>query len=267
MTHRRSFSLFLALFLVGLAGALPAQGPVRRPQPAGQELLGQVFNIIATTAVDSIPADSLYERAARGLIASLKDPYAAILSPAEQARFQRQSLGNRYAGIGALVRSRGGHVTLFRVFDGAPASRAGLASGDRILKVEDREVSGLPVDSVTAMLLGVPATPVRVTYERYPDLKPVTTTVTRGIIRTPAVPFTLLLDGTIGYVPIHASTRPRPRMWTRRCASSRGTEPRASSLMSVATRAATSMRRPRWPGSFSRPERKQRECSTVASHR
>lgn len=202
MTHRRSFSLFLALLLVGLAGALPAQGPVRRPQPAGQELLGQVFNIIATTAVDSIPADSLYERAARGLIASLKDPYAAILSPAEQARFQRQSLGNRYAGIGALVRSRGGHVTLFRVFDGAPASRAGLASGDRILKVEDREVSGLPVDSVTAMLLGVPATPVRVTYERYPDLKPVTTTVTRGIIRTPAVPFTLLLDGTIGYVPI-----------------------------------------------------------------
>jgi len=192
----------LALLLVGLASALPSQGPVRRPQPAGQELLGQVFNIIVNTAVDSIPADSLYERAARGLIASLNDPYAAILSPAEQARFQRQSMGNRYAGIGALVRSTGGHVTLYRVFDGAPAARAGLTHGDRVLKVDDREVSGMPVDSVTALLLGVPATPVRVTYERYPTLRPTVTTVTRGVIRTPAVPYTMMLEGKIGYVPI-----------------------------------------------------------------
>ncbi|HQW66978.1 MAG TPA: PDZ domain-containing protein, partial [Gemmatimonadales bacterium] len=200
VTFRRPVAL--AVLLAGLAGALPSQGPVRRPQPAGQELLSQVFNIIVNTAVDSVPADSLYERAARGLIASLNDPYAAILSPDEQARFQRQSIGNRYAGIGAYVRSTGGHVTLFRVFDGAPAARAGLTHGDRILKVDDREVSGMPVDSVTALLLGVPATPVRVTYERYPSLTPTVTTVTRGVIRTPAVPYTMLLEGKIGYVPI-----------------------------------------------------------------
>ncbi|MBL0177812.1 MAG: PDZ domain-containing protein [Gemmatimonadetes bacterium] len=157
---------------------------MRRPA-AGQELLGQVFSIIANTAVDSIPVDSLYERAARGLIASLNDPYAAILSPDEQARFQRQSIGNRYAGIGALVRSQGGHVTLYRVFEGTPAARAGLTHGDRILKVDGRDVSGMIVDSVTSLLLGAPATPVRVTYERYPALAPVTTTVTRGVIRTP----------------------------------------------------------------------------------
>jgi carboxyl-terminal processing protease len=189
---------------IGLIGTLPAQSPIRRtiPQPAGQELLGQVFSIIANTAVDSVPMDSLYERAARGLIASLNDPYAAILSPEEQARFQRQSIGNRYAGIGALVRSTGGYVTLYRVFDGAPASRAGLTHGDRVLKVDERDVSGMPVDSVTALLLGVPATPVRVTYQRYPDLTPKVTTVTRGVIRTPAVPYTLLLEGNIGYVPI-----------------------------------------------------------------
>ncbi len=192
----------LAFLLTGLVISLPAQGVARRSPPAGQELLGQVFNIIANTAVDSIPVDSLYERAARGLIASLNDPYAAILSPDEQARFQRQSIGNRYAGIGALIRSQGGHVTLFRVFPGSPASKAGLTDGDRILQVDGRDVSNMIVDSVTGMLLGVPATPVRVTYERYPALRPITTVVTRGVIRTAAVPFTLMLDGGIGYVPI-----------------------------------------------------------------
>lgn len=198
---RARFILLTLTLSVG-AGALAAQGNVPRRPSVGQELLGQVLGIVAQTAVDSLPMDSLYEKAARGLIAELKDPYAAILSPEEQARFQRQALGNRYAGIGALVRSQNNLVTLFRVYAGSPAARGGLQQGDRILKVGTKEVSGLPVDSVTAQLLGMPNTPVVITYERFPDLLPRTVTVTRGEIRVPAVPFTLMLPDRVGYVPI-----------------------------------------------------------------
>lgn len=184
----------LALFLTAPLAAQSQSGSSR-------DLFGQVLGLVAQTAVDSLPLDSLYERAARGLIAELKDPYAALLSPAEQAAFQRNSLGNRYAGIGATVRSQGDHVTLYRVNGDSPAMRAGLRAGDRILKVGAVTVSGLAVDSVTKFLLGTPGSQVQVTYERVGSGSS-TVTITRGEIRPPAVPYAMLMGDRIGYVSI-----------------------------------------------------------------
>ncbi|MEP6591506.1 MAG: S41 family peptidase [Gemmatimonadota bacterium] len=195
MIRRTRFALPLLALLA--AAPLTAQSP-----STPRALFGQVLGMIAETAVDSLPLDSLYERAARGLVAQLNDPYAALLSPKEIADFQRNSIGNRYAGIGAQIRSQGQHVTLFRVYSDAPAARAGLRQGDRILRVDTVDVSGLPVTKVTSYLLGPPGTDVRVTYQRNPELTPHTTVVHRGEIRIPAVPFTLMFGDHVGYIPI-----------------------------------------------------------------
>lgn len=195
MTRRSPLLLPLLTLLV--TAPLAAQ---TRSTP--RELFGQVFGMIAETAVDSLPVDSLYERAARGLVAQLNDPYAALLSPKEIADFQRNSLGNRYAGIGAQIRSQGQHVTLFRVYSDAPAAQAGLRQGDRIIRVDTVDVSGLPVAKVTSYLLGPPGTDVRVVYQRIPESTTRTTVVHRGEIRIPAVPFTLMFADHVGYVPI-----------------------------------------------------------------
>lgn len=195
MNRRRIAALPLVLAVI--AAPLSAQS-----RSATRDLFGQVLGLVAETAVDSLPLDSLYERAARGLVAQLNDPYAALLSPKEIADFQRNTLGNRYAGIGAQIRSQGDRVTLFRVYDDAPAARAGLRQGDRILTVDTVAVSGLPVAKVTSYLLGPPGTDVKVVYQRIPEAAPRTTTVHRGEIRIPAVPFTLMLGDHVGYVPI-----------------------------------------------------------------
>lgn len=199
MTRRRLWALSVLLLPLGVGAFVVALSPKIR---ASIELFNQVYQLVSTTAVDSLPDDELYERAARGLIAELNDPYAALLSPKDRASFDRNSLGNRYAGTGMTIRSVGGRVTAFRVFPGWPASRAGLRSGDRLLQVGTVEVTGLTTDSVSAMLLGTPGAPVEVTYQRAGAADPVRTTIERAVIRLPAVPYAMILGDGVGYIPL-----------------------------------------------------------------
>lgn len=200
--HRRT--LLIVLLLSG-AGTLPAQTGTTRANPAN--LFSQVLELVSRTALDSLPTDVIFEKAARGLITQLGDPYASLLSPEDLARFQRNTLGNRYAGIGATVRSQSDRVTLYRVNEGTPAWRAGLRGGDRLLAIDSVKVSGMPVDSVTSHLLGAAGTPVVVTYTPAGDPVARDTRIVRDVIRVPAVPYTLLLENAVGYVPIQRFNR------------------------------------------------------------
>ena len=129
---RRKLLALIALFLpVALGGFLLGSTQTR----ASLDLFNQVFRLVSETAVDSLPESELYELAARGLVDRLNDPYADVLSPEQRASFDRNSIGNRYAGTGMTIRSHRGKVTAFRVFEGSPAHRAGLRAGDRLIAV------------------------------------------------------------------------------------------------------------------------------------
>ncbi len=197
--RRRTIAGLSLLLPLALGAFLVESSPKVR---ASLDLFNQVFRLVSTTAVDSLPEDRLYELAARGLIAELGDPYADLLSPEQRAAFERNALGNRYAGTGMTIRSHRGKVSAYRVFPNSPAERAGLKAGDRIVKVGDVSVVGWESDSVTTLLLGAPDTDVQVTVDRAGSPSPVTTTIRRAVIRVAAVPYTVMLDNHIGYVPI-----------------------------------------------------------------
>jgi carboxyl-terminal processing protease len=199
LTPRKSWALLALLLPVGLGAFALAASPRLRQSI---ELFNQVYHLVSTTAVDSLSEADLYERAARGLIRELNDPYAALMSPKDRASFERNSLGNRYAGTGMTIRSTSGKVTAYRVFPGSPASKAGLHSGDRLLQVNDVLVTGLTTDSVSAMLLGTPGAPVQVSYQRAGEVNPVTATIERAVIRLPAVPYAMILGDNVGYIPL-----------------------------------------------------------------
>lgn len=166
------------------------------------ELFSQVVQLVETTALDSLPQDEIYRRAARGLISEMNDPYAAILSPEELSAFERNSLGNRYAGTGITIRSLGGYITAIRVNPTGPAHEMGLRAGDRIVAVDGASMAGVATDSVSRLLLGVPGTRVLVTYERAGQSAPIDIGIERAVVRVAAVPYATLLDDGVGYVPI-----------------------------------------------------------------
>src|SRR5262245_59035446 len=93
------------LALIGLV-VIPAAagGFVLRDRAAasGAKLFDQVFNLVSTRFVDTLKTDDLFERASRGLLNELDDPYATLISPQEMEDFTVETAG-RYGGIGLLL--------------------------------------------------------------------------------------------------------------------------------------------------------------------
>ena len=90
----------------------------------------QVLEYVQNYAAADGAADSLYIRAARGLLHQLDDPYAALFSPQDMNRFSRNTIGNAYGGLGMVVENIGDGVIVSQVFPDSPAEAAGLVAGD-----------------------------------------------------------------------------------------------------------------------------------------
>jgi carboxyl-terminal processing protease len=196
------------LIALGIAFGLPLVGGAFLVQSKesidGARLFSQVLSRIEDNAVDSLSRNAIFERAARGLVKNLNDPYADLYSPEELASFQRNTLRNNYGGVGMQIESLDGSITVARVFPNTPGEQGGVLAGDRILFVDSTAVTGFKLDQVSSRLLGTPGTAVTVTFQRAGVPEPIKTKFTRAVIRVPAVPYAIMLDGGIGYLPLQS---------------------------------------------------------------
>jgi len=198
--HRNRVLAGLAVLLLPVAaGAFILQS---RGLPEGARLFGQVFQRVQEAAVDSVAVNDLYEKAARGLVSGLDDPYADLYSPQQLQSFQRNSLGNNYGGVGMSIVNQGGLITVENIFPNTPGEMGGVQIGDRIVRVDTTAVTGRPLEFVSGILTGEPGTKVHVSFQRVGVATPIEVTFTRAIIKVPAVPFTEILDGNVGYIPL-----------------------------------------------------------------
>jgi len=167
----------------------------------GAMLFDQVLRRVSERFVDTVDATALYEKAARGLITQLNDPYTTLYTPKEFAAFT-QGTNGRYAGVGMQIEDIKGVITVNRVFPNSPAAGAGIAEGDRIIMVDTASTRGWIIDSVSSKLKGDPGSKVRVRFQRPGVPEPINVVFTRATIHIPAVPFVTMLDGGVGYIPV-----------------------------------------------------------------
>jgi C-terminal peptidase (prc) len=197
--NRVRISVLAAVVLVPLTtGAFLIE---RHETRDSARLFDQVLSLVSDRFVDTVPNPDLYEKAARGLVREINDPYAALYSPKQLAEFTA-STGGRYAGLGMLVEDQQGVTVVSRVYPHTPAEAGGVHDGDHIVAVEKQAVHGWKLPQVTDALKGNPGTQVSVTFARPGVMSPIVLKLTRAIIHIPAVPYTILLDGKIGYLPL-----------------------------------------------------------------
>lgn len=189
----------LLILVPGLAGGwiMRDHAPV-----SGARLFSQVIQLVDANAVEALSEDELYERAARGLIERLDDDYADLYSPEQLATFTREQLGSAYGGLGMQIEDQQGAVTVSRVFPSTPAERGGVRAGDRVLSVDGVSTQGLKLEEVSNRLLGKAGTTVDVAFGRAGMDEPITGQYTRAVVHIPAVPYAVVLDGGVGYIPL-----------------------------------------------------------------
>ncbi len=197
----RTRKTLIALFAVAtpmIVGGFVIQERATRD---GVRLFEQVMSVVGDRFVDSVSASALYEKAARGLLKELKDPYTELYTPKQLEAFNTTT-GGFYGGVGMLIEEQEGSIVISKVYPHTPAEEAGILAGDRIIQVDTSSTRGWKIDQVSSHLKGEPGTKVTAKFARPGWNEPIAATFTRRIIRIPAVPFSIMLDGKIGYVPV-----------------------------------------------------------------
>ncbi len=165
-------------------------------------MLTQTLDLVTRMYVDSLPAQDVYEKAARGLVEQLNDPYSELMSPKENVAFNT-NVGGRYGGTGMMIGVElDKSIVVDRVFPHTPAEDAGVQEGDHIVAVDGKPASGVSLDTVSSMLKGEPGTKVTVTYARRGMAAPLVFPLVRREIHIPAVAFATILGDHVGYIPL-----------------------------------------------------------------
>jgi carboxyl-terminal processing protease len=113
----------------------------------------------------AITDDVLVEGAIKGMTDSLKDPYTTFMNKKEYTDFNSQTEG-AYTGLGLQVGVKEDNIVVIAPFDGSPAKKAGLISGDVIEKVNKTEVTGKELDKAVTMMKGKVGEEVTLTVNR-----------------------------------------------------------------------------------------------------
>jgi carboxyl-terminal processing protease len=209
MKSSRKVALISALVVIPVvAGGFMLQNgtvEMRRAQREGALLLDQVMNLVGERFVDTLPRDDVYEKAARGLVRELNDPYSELFSPKDLKQFNSRT-GGRYGGLGMLIAQdpQTKLINVETVYPNTPAEAGGVREGDKIIKVGDRSTQEWTTTNVSDSLTGAPGTKVTVTFARPGVPTPITATFTRAIIHIPAVPYSMTFGagGRVGYLPL-----------------------------------------------------------------
>ena len=172
MNRRLVFGLVAALLLLNLAvGAKIYLGTAHTVSDdasaaANFDLFDDAIQKIRKEYVDGkdLTYHDLVYAALKGAVSKL-DPHSEFLDADSFQQLQDDTQG-QFGGLGLVVAMRDGHVTVVAPMEDTPGARAGILTGDRIVKVEGKSVDKEPLADVVKLLRGDPGSTVQLTLER-----------------------------------------------------------------------------------------------------
>lgn len=197
----RKFVLAGIVALPLVAGGFVLQS---RVVAGGEALLDQVLQLVSDRYVDTLNTGQLYEKAARGLVKELNDPYSELFTPKELKAFTT-STGGHYGGLGMQIEPQQGQIVISKVFPNTPAEAGGVREGDRIIQVDTIQLHNWTTQQAQDALMGTPGTKVDVKFARPGVATPIEVHFTRAIIHVPAVRYAISFGPNgdkIGYIPL-----------------------------------------------------------------
>lgn len=136
----------------------------------------------------------------KGLVAGLGDPYSQYLTAEEMAKLSETTTG-KFQGIGVIISpDEDGTVTVISPIKGSPADRAGVESGDKILKINGKDFSAEKINEASKEMRGEKGTSVKILLLKKKNLKTEEVEIKREEIKIDSI----IKDkiGDLGYIGI-----------------------------------------------------------------
>jgi len=164
--------------------------------------LNDVLNYIHESYVDSVTIDQLTEDAISSLLEKL-DPHSTYITAAEFNE-ANDPLEGSFEGIGVEFRIQRDSITVMNVVPGGPSEGVGVMAGDRIVKVDGKNVAGIKItnNEVMKKLKGKKGTKVKINVFRHGVSKLLEFTITRNVIPTYSLDIAYMLTDKIGYIKL-----------------------------------------------------------------
>ncbi|BBP01740.1 S41 family peptidase [Sulfuriferula nivalis] len=159
----------------------------------------EVYGKIKSDYVEPVEDKKLISQAINGMLSGL-DPHSAYMDADEFKDLQVGTQGE-FGGLGIEVGMEDGFVKVVSPIEDTPAQKAGLKSGDLIIKLDDVPVKGMSINDAVKRMRGKPNTPITLTVVRKGMNKPFNVTLIRAIIKVKSVKFKLV-EPNFGYVRI-----------------------------------------------------------------
>lgn len=166
------------------------------------DIFNSVYKELNSFYVDTLNAKQSIETAINSMLDNI-DPYTEYIPSEKQADFMRISTGE-YGGIGSYIQERkDGFTYISGPYDGSPAAKAGLKSGDKILMIDGDTVKGWESDKVSQQLKGQANTQLKLTVIRPYEKDSIKTfNITREKIKVNPVPYFDVVRDNIGYINV-----------------------------------------------------------------
>ena len=187
----------LLLLTLSLGGTSTSKSTDQGATYENLKLFTEVLSIVQSQYVDEVPPRDLVYSAIRGTLRGL-DPHSSFLDPESYREMQVETTGT-FGGLGIEITLKDDVLTVVSPIDGTPAHRAGLQSGDRIVKIEGITTKDLSLTDAVKRMRGKPGTKITITITREGWTEPRDFTITREQIRVQSVRSQELEPG-IGYV-------------------------------------------------------------------
>lgn len=164
--------------------------------------VNDIINILGSSYYEKVDKNKLLEGAAAGIAAALNDPYTVYFTKDEMKNFNEQTEGN-YVGVGFTVTmDTDGILKVVDEYDDSPAKKAGILPGDKIIRVDDKDVTTInDTDAIISMIKGEENTNVKITVYRPSERKNLDFNITRKRIEIKNIE-SEIVENNIGYIRI-----------------------------------------------------------------
>ena len=200
----KKIALYTLGTFTGIAVSLSMQSfaETRSQQPLPVDSLrtmAEVYSQVKANYYQDKTDDEILEGALKGMVSNL-DPHSEYMNLKDYADMQESTKGE-FGGLGMEVGSEDGFVKVVSPIEDTPAERAGIQSGDYILKIDDASTRGMSVNDAVKRMRGEPGTKITLTLTRKDAPQPIVVTLTRAVIKVRSVRHDIIEPG-YGYLRI-----------------------------------------------------------------